>query len=72
MGKIMSEAARNPEIFWGAKAIGAFLGKGPRATFHLLEQGKIPAKKLGRQWVATRRQLLDALAAAPSDEVAPR
>jgi hypothetical protein len=68
MGKTMTEMTKNPEIFWGAKAIGGFLGKSPRATFHLLEKGQIPSRKIGRQWVSTRRQLIEALASAPSNE----
>jgi hypothetical protein len=64
----MTELTKNPEILWGAKAIGACIGKSQRATFHMLEEGKLPCKKLGKQWVATRRQLLDALAATSNGE----
>ena len=38
-------------MLWGAAAIAAFLGKTPRATFHLLERGQVPgAVKFGGQW----------------------
>lgn len=38
-------------MLWGAAAIAAFLGKTPRATFHLLERGQVPgAVKIGGQW----------------------
>jgi hypothetical protein len=41
-------------ILWGAKAIGAEIGKGPRQVFYLLESGKLPAQRVGRQWVTTK------------------
>lgn len=44
-------------IFWGTKEIGRAIGRPPRATFHLLETGKLPAKKIGRRWVATKENL---------------
>jgi hypothetical protein len=47
---------------WGAKCIAQEIGRNPRVTFYLLEQGLIPAKKIGVQWVSTRRQLRAALA----------
>jgi hypothetical protein len=42
---------------WGARSIGVEINKGEAATFHLLETGKIPATKIGRQWCTTRRRL---------------
>lgn len=45
------------DLVWGAKAIGAAIGKTPRATFHMLEKGQIPARKVGEQWVASRQKL---------------
>jgi hypothetical protein len=45
----------------GAKAIGrALYGDDPTATtkaFYCLERGYIPANKLGRRWITTRRRL---------------
>jgi hypothetical protein len=49
------------EILWGAAEIGRVIGKPPRATFHLLERGLLPAKKVGKQWCASRHKLLHAL-----------
>jgi hypothetical protein len=49
------------DVVWGAEAIGRVIGKTPRATFHLLERGLLPARKVGKQWVASRRKLLQAL-----------
>ncbi|KQU95198.1 hypothetical protein ASC68_18780 [Devosia sp. Root105] len=52
-------------IIWGARAIAAAIGKTPRATFHLLERGELPARKVGHQWVADRDALLGFLRCAP-------
>jgi hypothetical protein len=49
------------DVIWGAEAIGEVIGKPTRATFHLLEAGLLPAKKIGKQWCASRRKLLHAL-----------
>ena len=49
------------ELVWGAEAIGRVIGKTERATFHLLERGLLPAKKIGKSWVSSRRKLLAAL-----------
>jgi len=49
---------------WGAEAIGrearAFTKTGEvdvRKTYHLLEEGFLPATKAGHQWISTRRRL---------------
>lgn len=48
------------DLVWGAAAIAALIGKTTRATFHMLEAGQIPgAKKIGAQWVISRRVLRD-------------
>jgi hypothetical protein len=55
-------AAHDPlDLIWGAKDIGKIINKPLRATFHLLETGAIPAKKISGQWVASRRKLQDEL-----------
>jgi hypothetical protein len=53
-------------FLWGCKAIAAFIGKSPRATFHMLERGDLPARKCGGQWVADRDVLLNFLRGVPS------
>ncbi len=58
-GPTTSEAI---DILWGAGAIGRAIGRSPRSTFHLLENGHLPAKKVGRLWSASRRRLLAHLA----------
>lgn len=47
------------DLVWGAASIAALIGKTTRATFHMLEQGQLPARKVGNQWVASRRKLLE-------------
>ena len=52
------------DFLWGCKAIAAFIGRTPRATFHLLETGKLPAGKVGATWVASKillREYLEGL-----------
>ena len=43
---------------WGAKEIAPVIHRSPRQVYQLLEGGLIPAKKVGKTWVTTRRQLL--------------
>jgi hypothetical protein len=43
---------------WGAAAIGKVINKPERAAFHLLEEGKLPAQKIGGMWTASSRKLL--------------
>ena len=50
---------------WGVKEIAPILRRSPRQTYELILKGLIPAKKVGRLWVSTRRQLL-ALGGGPS------
>jgi hypothetical protein len=49
------------DLLWGAAAIGKAIGRSPRAAFHMLESRHLPAKKVGRQWVASRDKLLRAV-----------
>ncbi|RWL87719.1 MAG: DNA-binding protein [Mesorhizobium sp.] len=50
-------STKDLELVWGAEAIALVIGAKPRQTFHLLETGQIPAKKVGGRWVAERGQL---------------
>lgn len=45
------------QLIWGAEAISAEIGCDRRRAFYLLEQGEIPAKKVGGKWVVERSQL---------------
>ncbi|MER8846792.1 DNA-binding protein [Mesorhizobium australicum] len=45
------------DLVWGAVEIGKEINRKPRQTFHMLETGLLPAKKVGNQWVAERGKL---------------
>lgn len=45
------------ELAWGAGEIAAEIGRTERQTFHLLENGALPAKKVQGRWVAEKGQL---------------
>jgi hypothetical protein len=46
-----------PEFLWGAARIADAIGRTPDVTFRLLQQGKLPARKIGRRWVSERKAL---------------
>ena len=45
------------ELIWGAANIAQEVNLDTRQTFYALERGSIPAKKIGRKWVAERSKL---------------
>lgn len=45
-------------LIWGGEQIAKVIGRPTRVTFHLLEKGELPAKKVGGRWVAERNKLL--------------
>ena len=45
------------EIIWGAKAIGQEINRSERQASYLLENGQLPAKKVGGRWCSTRTAL---------------
>jgi hypothetical protein len=45
-------------LVWGAAAIAATLNRSLAQTYCLLENGFLPARRVGRQWVADERALL--------------
>jgi len=53
---------------WGARAIAEFIGRTERQAFRLLEEGHIPAQKIGNAWVADKSRLRQALGGAPTLE----
>ncbi len=52
------------DLIWGAQDIARFIGKTRQATYHMLEKGDLPGKKIGNQWVASRKALAEALGVA--------
>jgi hypothetical protein len=48
---IQSPTASSAQVIWGAKAIAAAIGRTEKATFSVLESGKLPgAKKIKGAW----------------------
>ena len=45
------------DAIWGAGPIGEEIGVPERRAFYLLETGQIPARKIGKYWVSSRRAL---------------
>lgn len=45
------------DLLKGAAAIAAFLGLTERAVYRYLENGTLPAKKVGKLWIASPRVL---------------
>ena len=45
------------DLLWGCAAIAAEIGRDPRATFYMLQNGSIPASKVGQIWTSTRSRL---------------
>lgn len=60
-----SQSSEPSPILWGGRAIAAAIGLSEHATFHLLEGGKLPARKVGSRWCADRGALLAYLRGEP-------
>jgi len=50
-------APLHEDLLWGSKAIAEFVGIPMRKTLRLLEAGRLPAKKAGREWCSSRSAL---------------
>nr|WP_018688705.1 hypothetical protein [Ahrensia kielensis] len=46
------------QLIWGGAEIAKVIGRSSRSTFHMLENGDIPAKKVCGRWVAERGKLI--------------
>jgi hypothetical protein len=55
------EAAASDDLLWGIAAIARVINRNQRQSYHLLQTGALPARKIGQQWVASRGQLLATL-----------
>lgn len=67
---ISSERGLADDLIWGVSAIGREIGRNQRQTFHLLDTGRLPAKKIGGRWCATRTGLRQFFATLINGEVA--
>lgn len=52
-----SDYALADDLAWGAAAIACEIGLPIRQTFYCLEAGLLPACKVGRRWVGSKRAL---------------
>jgi hypothetical protein len=53
------EQHESSDVVWGAEGIGEVINRSPRQVFYLLKEERLPAKKIGDSWVASRRRLLE-------------
>jgi hypothetical protein len=54
------------DLLWGVDPISKVIGRSRRQTVHMLQNGRIPARKVGAFWCASRtglRRHFDALLA---------
>lgn len=50
-----------PKLLWGTAAVAKSLGVSKRTAAHLLEAGHVPARKVGKKWVAEEGRVLTAV-----------
>jgi len=50
------------DLIWGVPEIAAAINRTPRAVYHLMSQGALPAQKVGGRWVVSQAKLLAYLA----------
>ncbi|WP_185982674.1 helix-turn-helix domain-containing protein [Aureimonas mangrovi] len=50
---------RTLDLVWGAAEIAKIIGRSPRATFGMLENGELPARKVSGRWVIERGKLVE-------------
>jgi hypothetical protein len=55
------------DLLWGTKAISDEIARSPRQTHYLLENSRLPARKIGGRWCASRAALRAFFANALSD-----
>jgi hypothetical protein len=55
----MGSSEKAMELIWGADEIAKAIGRSRRSTFHMLDSGQLPAKKVGGRWVAERGRLVN-------------
>ncbi len=45
------------DLLWGVEDIAEAIGRTPRQTFHMLRNGRLPARRIGALWCASRAGL---------------
>ncbi|WP_370194860.1 MULTISPECIES: helix-turn-helix domain-containing protein [Aurantimonas] len=51
------ESSTTIDLVWGAAEIAKIISRSSRSTFHMLEKGELPARKVGGRWVIERSKL---------------
>jgi hypothetical protein len=51
------------DLIWGSRAIAAAINRTNRQAIYLLQEGRLPAKRVGKLWVARKSALQDFLSA---------
>ena len=54
----MTDTELHKDLIWEVAEIAKIIGRTERQTFHLLNAGQVPAKKVGGRWVASRQKLI--------------
>lgn len=54
----MTDTELHKDLIWEVTEIAKLIGRNERQTFHLLNSGQLPAKKVGGRWVASRQKLI--------------
>jgi hypothetical protein len=63
--------APEDEVLWGRQVVADAINAKLRKTFHLLENGHLPADKVGAQWTSTRGRLRRFFAGETNATIAP-
>ncbi len=58
VGSSPTDRVERGTFCWGAEAIAEAIERRVRKTYWLLENGQLPARKVGRHWVASRERLI--------------
>ncbi|WP_037462035.1 hypothetical protein [Sinorhizobium fredii] len=58
MTSVDASQAQSIDLIWEVDEIAKLIGRTSRQTFHMLQTGQLPAKKVGGRWVAERGQLI--------------
>ena len=58
------------DLIWGVAGIAKEINRNQRQTFHMLENGKLPARKVGGRWCASRAGLRQFFASLIAGKVA--
>ena len=59
--KAPSREDSDDPFIWGSRAIAAEINRSNRQAIYLLQEGRLPAKRVGKLWVARKSALQDFL-----------